>query len=407
MEFPVTIELGEHGGTFRARKLEDLASFAQAELDAWSWFGNVITSIPNNQGNLESMIEAWRRHVQSINNIRAYANEGNADAAFSVFRGYFLEGAPLPISYTPQAKAIFGARDQVSSNAAVGAFAVLGGHRFDGGDSHQVSGVIMGHEFLAGTGSSARRSVQDGMASLLARLNMQQKRAEDTADQLERRIQRIELRRTSQFKRLMSAGQVARHEFSSEIDATIGRISSASSDAIRSIEKTEAVYMEHMALQGPVTYWRNKATEHRRAATIAGTIGIVFAFLLVAYAYLSGVSTLLELVKETVKDTKQWQMSYVVLTIVAFLLTIAFWIGRLISRTYVSQSHLALDADERATMVQTYLALANENKISEAERILVLTSLFRASADGLVRDDGAPDLTLSGFASRFAAGGQR
>ncbi|HEX3365474.1 DUF6161 domain-containing protein [Phenylobacterium sp.] len=95
--------------------------------------------------------------------------------------------------------------------------------------------------------------------------------------------------------------------------------------------------------------------------------------------------------------------TYVVLTMVAFLLTIAFWIGRLISRTYVSQAHLAIDAAERATMVQTYLALTNENKITDAERILVLAALFRSSEDGLVRDDAAPEFSLAGLAAKLGS----
>ncbi|MBO9557459.1 MAG: hypothetical protein J7515_02600, partial [Caulobacter sp.] len=59
----------------------------------------------------------------------------------------------------------------------------------------------------------------------------------------------------------------------------------------------------------------------------------------------------------------------------------------------------------RAVMVETYLALTQENKIDTSERVLVLGSLFRASSDGLVKDDGAPDVGgLAAMLSKAGAG---
>ena len=53
-------------------------------------------------------------------------------------------------------------------------------------------------------------------------------------------------------------------------------------------------------------------------------------------------------------------------------------------------------------MTQTYLALTRENAASETERQIILTALFRNSADGIVKDDGPPDIGLQALISKAA-----
>jgi hypothetical protein len=84
----------------------------------------------------------------------------------------------------------------------------------------------------------------------------------------------------------------------------------------------------------------------------------------------------------------------------AITATIALWAGRVLLRIFLSERHLATDAEERVTMVKTYLALTNEGKIAEADRALVLAPLFRSAADGIVKDDSAPDTSLVAILAR-------
>jgi Family of unknown function (DUF6161) len=71
--------------------------------------------------------------------------------------------------------------------------------------------------------------------------------------------------------------------------------------------------------------------------------------------------------------------------------TIAFWIGRILLRMYLSGHHLATDAEERRTMIMTFLALAKNKSVEENDRKLILTALFRPGSDGIVKDDAAPE----------------
>jgi hypothetical protein len=66
----------------------------------------------------------------------------------------------------------------------------------------------------------------------------------------------------------------------------------------------------------------------------------------------------------------------------------------------MSEHHLAVDSEERATMVKTYLALTEKNAADEKERALVLASLFRPTSDGIVKDDAAPDMSPAALLSR-------
>jgi hypothetical protein len=311
----------------------------------------------------------------------------------------------FPFSESPRGKLLATIRKDFGEMAGIGALAVITEKRFDGNDPSQVRGVIAAHEGLAGTGSTARKSVQDALGSLLKKLAKQQRRAEDKADQLDQRLEAWEIRRKHQFVRLSAAGREARSQFSSSMTSEVERLSKATSDSIVSINAVQRTFEEFMRLKAPVTYWRTKAIEHRDRARVAAVIGMTFTIGLMIYASLSGVHQLISLVETVGKETGQWQSGYVVLTIAASMLTVAFWIGRLISRTYVSHSHLAIDAEERAVMVETYLSLTKDNLVSDAERILVLTSLFRASSDGLVKDDASPDMSIAGFASKLGSGG--
>lgn len=164
-------------------------------------------------------------------------------------------------------------------------------------------------------------------------------------------------------------------------------------DELKQVEKT---YKEHMALSAPVTYWKEKAAEHHKnchdrgwwlfwyavsAPTIFVVIGAVCWFC----------------VKNSTED------KYPLLIGGLFISTILLWVGRILVRLYLSEVHLRIDAKQRVTMVMTYLALVNDNKIAATERELVLTPLFAPTSDGIVKDDAAPLMSLSSLLSSKAA----
>lgn len=86
------------------------------------------------------------------------------------------------------------------------------------------------------------------------------------------------------------------------------------------------------------------------------------------------------------------------------LATTAFlWAGRILVRLFKSEHHLAIDAEERATMVHNYLALQLKQQVEPKDLHLVLCAVFRPTADGIVKDDAAPDIGLASLLSKAAA----
>ena len=83
------------------------------------------------------------------------------------------------------------------------------------------------------------------------------------------------------------------------------------------------------------------------------------------------------------------------------LSTMLFWVGRLLTKLYLSEHHLRNDAEERAVMTTTYLALSTEGAAAEADRHIVLNALFRATPDGIVKDDGPSDPSLQGVLAKL------
>lgn len=139
-------------------------------------------------------------------------------------------------------------------------------------------------------------------------------------------------------------------------------------------------YDEKLALQSSVKYWTKKCAAHTKVMLWAGgmTLGLAFltggGFTLAAH----------KLLQVTVADLDLWRLG-----VVLAISTFGIWVTRLSAKIFVSNLHLRTDADERVTMIQTYLALLREGSgPMEDERQLILQTLFRPSNSGFIKDEG-------------------
>ena len=78
--------------------------------------------------------------------------------------------------------------------------------------------------------------------------------------------------------------------------------------------------------------------------------------------------------------------------IIATVLAVIVWWSRQVLRDARSHEHLAEDAAERVTMIETYAALV-EKGLQSSDFSIILTALYRTAATGLV-DDGGPALPI-------------
>jgi hypothetical protein len=155
-----------------------------------------------------------------------------------------------------------------------------------------------------------------------------------------------------------------------------------------------------MNLKAPVQYWEEKAKKHRNSTEkYASSLLIysLFSFILLGL----GLYNLAQHLVDIANNDKPPAVYFVLVSVGVVLTTIIFWVARILTRLFLSQHHLTIDSEERAIMVQTYLALTANNLASTEERAIVLGSLFRPTADGIVKDDAAPDLAPSAILSRL------
>jgi hypothetical protein len=152
-------------------------------------------------------------------------------------------------------------------------------------------------------------------------------------------------------------------------------------------KKTEAelldikrTYDEKLALSSSVRYWTIKRKNHKRAmwwlafSTFSAAVTTTFLFLVIVQ----------ELMLETAADVPLWKVS-----ILLAVSTLGIWLTRLCTKIFISNLHLKTDADERVTMMLTYLALLRKGKgPPENERQLILQTLFRPSLTGFIKEDG-------------------
>lgn len=150
-------------------------------------------------------------------------------------------------------------------------------------------------------------------------------------------------------------------------------------------EKQRAFFIEELQFQSPITYWKRVSKECKtKARWFTGIFGIACALFLFLH---------LEIGKLLIGNVTYSDPSALWLISFSFLcVALGVWSLRLIARTMLSYMHRHTDAEQRRTMVQTYLALRHKEgaETFKEHSGTILEALFRPTADGLVKDDALP-----------------
>ncbi len=152
----------------------------------------------------------------------------------------------------------------------------------------------------------------------------------------------------------------------------------------KEIKEFEHACKEKVKMHASVTHWKGKEKNHnnnikqwRRITFWLATIGTV-VFAIIAFS----------LVKEPITQIPVGQLG-AMLAISSFVV----WLTRLSAKILISNLHLETDANERVTMIQTYLALLLEgNGLPDNDRQLILQTLFRPSSTGFIKEEGPTGL---------------
>ncbi len=377
---------------------EGVDEFIARERNFYGWLNErgVSTDVAfNHLRNLVAQI-----HNEAIQGVQHWrSGQWNPENVKANFLGAFAPSR-IPTAASPAGKFIEQIREDYGDKVAAGALTALmneTGRTAEQAFRHpaMLRGVIAAYGYEAGITPKAPAAARRALSSLiekhnttLADLDSQGRAQAETFTKAEAYNRK--------FVRVMQAlfqHRLSRYQAKKDNEITA---------AVESFQKTEQLYREHMKLKAPVDYWTTKAGKHRGNAATYGIAIMIFA--VAASAALGfGLYELGQHMVNLASANRPPAVLFVFASMGAVGATIIFWVARVLVRLFLSEHHLAIDAEERATMALTYLALTADEKADEKERALVLASLFRPTADGIVKDDAAPDLAPGAILSKILA----
>jgi hypothetical protein len=385
-----TLDLGANGGVLAPTTGQELHDWIMREHMFWQWNDNH----PGNS-NFRSAIEFGREQLKrAASTIQSHLSQ-ETSAPDNFVNQVHLIGNMLndvyrvrefPHSSTPLAQRVDQLRQRDMNEAQAYLFANIpwNGATFDGRDSPSWRGFVEGLSEKFGMLPASEEQHQAAMRSvdfLMARAGQMLGEKSGAYGELHRhynelaqKIADAEVKHQADFAALMETSEKQHEEAVTAHQAAMG-----------ALQKT---YSEAMALRAPVDYWNDRKLRHDKRSRITG----LFAFGSMAVLAASVGVIAYWVLSNLTPDGKPEAWRVAVIGLVGVL---GVWAVRLIVRLFLSNAHLATDADERVTMVKTYLALMEADKLpSDDDKKLILQALFRPASDGMVKDEGLPHPAL-------------
>ncbi|KIM10766.1 MAG: hypothetical protein KU37_08520 [Sulfuricurvum sp. PC08-66] len=189
----------------------------------------------------------------------------------------------------------------------------------------------------------------------------------------------------------------------------LSRIKQESEIAKNKFEDAKDAAIKYAQLDASVKHWSTKQSEHNKKFYRFGGFSILLIFILLAALFFTLQYHDEEIVGSNKNDfnstiVKEIEVNSTTLQekaivfdyskiawyiLMIFASSSAFWIIRIMVKIALSNLHLSEDARERVVMIQTYLSFVKEGKIDENDKNLILSSLFRPSNIGIIKDESS------------------
>lgn len=380
----------KNGALWRVRQKQELLDLIDRERKFWDWLSQVRANLGLSQ-DLTNQIAHWLSSAR--NNAESVADIHNRDAFSSVLTPLNNYLSREVESQTPFANFIVSLRSMQGDLAAKAALAEhLGSAWIENMENvppeTRVSvrrGRMASTLFDLGIEKLASNAVQTASAQIEATFR-QHLTKESDANEAKLAEVNVALANIAEEHRTQS------DKIGRDWDVFFEQSSKSFGEEVARFQNTENAYKEQMKLRSSVQYWNDKASAHRRSLRFQKFWIAVYAIatLFLVYYYAPPVY---ERAVTIAKELQEKATGPLVLLAGAtiFAMSVLIWIGRMMMRVYFDERERSLDASERATMAETYSALTAEDLITEAERIVVLGSLFRPTSQSRGYDDGAPE----------------
>lgn len=397
LKITIDVDLGKNGGRRLYQSVEELEQWVKSENAFWDWLRQTNWDSKLNYRYLNQLrqfdiqlnaagrstgvqVKALGRISTAIKELRTQG--GISEKTASSLKALFIEvyapangSAPTAIhSGSPAGKAVDVLREKDPA-LGIGALAFFLKQRADivsSDDAEAICRSVLYDQGIEGVAVAEKKALEDiytEWATTLADTKKESGEQLDTLSGLVSSEQGKAVERKSEFEKFMADSQ-----------AGLKQVVDASKTELTNIEKT---YNEKLALQASVTYWTEKASKHGGLARTF-TLTSIFVFLAGGFALFKTMELIIGEAK--VSEVQVWKLGVLVI-----LATVVVWAIRVVVRLLMSNLHLHDDAEERRTMLLTYLALLREGALPEGDvRQLILQALFRPAATGIIRDDAAP-----------------
>lgn len=277
-----------------------------------------------------------------------------------------------------------------------------------------VRDLIELHTFPSETWTSISKKEADGISQAVASIpsdiaEMSDRRAREVgqssvANQLAERVvegEKTRLENQQWFE--TRKGELDTH--AARLDGLSGLLKQNVEDWTREkaneLESWRDAFRTSFAVEAAHTYWaKTKFQRHSRIATQLMFVGI--GYLVSVLAVLAGIIWMGRASKEPF-----WQAPVSIALPLALTLIVLIWLGRLLSRSYMAHAQLAEDAQERATFIETYIALIRAGVLDKSDAVEAHKAIFRPASLGLLSGDGATDTPIEVVSKAIAGGGPK
>lgn len=398
---PITITFSD--GIEKAfTSLDAITEFVDGERSFW------LPLVDNRNGSVARIIN---RNLGMVNSaLTEFLNSSAQPGAERQLKAKLTTGfgsdSGLLFSGTVDAQSIIGVADSHGVEAGDGAF--LFAHKFPANEGqlnldnkHHLLGVfsfLMSKYIVSASGATAAQAaVTDLVKSGWSEQSAIQKTFEEALDGLLARTDQIEFD-------LEKSKESVKCELNEFTEKNLEEISKK----IKELDETREVYQNHMELRAPSDYWDKKAKSHLWLTRIWGGVSLVFGVLgggFLVHNLQLLYNDAFELVTQPSAAAAGTSFDIHLLVILAakgiVISTLFFWAERVFVRLFLSELHLRMDARERVTMVQCYLALTEKRDVESEGLGLVLAALFRPTEDGIVKDDTSSDPAIAAVLNKL------
>ena len=207
-----------------------------------------------------------------------------------------------------------------------------------------------------------------------------------------------------QFSELKNLFEKRENEFS-QVSEVLEKSKTLKSE----FDNAKEAVLKNIELKQATTYWEEQAEKYDKKYKFyfktnigIGVALIIITFLLINFTglFITNISDSAD--KKITETISQIAHSASFFNYIIFIMftTIMVWMMKILVKIMLSNYHLAVDANERVIMINTYLVLLEDGKgFEENDRKVILDNIFRQTNHGIIKDETS--VTVADIVSSF------